>query len=254
MTFSAIRDFGADERLLLSTLAQQAATAVHNARLYQEIEAGYLSTVQAMVQVTDARERYAAGHAERVRAYCAAAADALGLDAGQRGTLELAALFHDLGHVGVPETVLNKPGELTAEEWALVRRHPLLGVSILKQVPRMEAVVPVILQHHERYDGQGYPAGLLGDDSSLLAQVLAVADAYEAMTSTRPHRGALPREQAIAELERNSGTQFSPRVVEALIGATEAADAVETAPSAEHSLLRLLRPGAPQLEAVGAVA
>lgn len=240
VTFGAARDISNDERLLLSTLAQQAATAVHNARLYQEIEAGYLSTVQAMVQVTDARERYQQGHAERVRAYCAAVADGMGLDAAQKGTLELAALFHDLGHVGVPESVLNKPGELTSEEWTQVRRHPLLGVSILKQVPRMEAVVPVILQHHERYDGQGYPAGLLGDDSSTLAQVLAVADAYEAMTSARPHRGALSRDEAVAELQKNSGTQFSPRVVDAFVVATERV--VETAPSAEHSLLRLLRP------------
>jgi hypothetical protein len=248
VTFAPGHDLGADERLLLSTLAQQAATAVHNARLYREIEAGYLSTVQAMVQVTDARERYAAGHAERVRAYCAAAAGALRLDAARTGTLELAALFHDLGHVGVPETVLGKPGALTAEEWALVRRHPLLGVSILKQVPRMEAVVPVILQHHERYDGQGYPAGLLGDDASVLAQVLAVADAYEAMTSARPHRPAMSRAQAVAELRAHSGTQFAPRVVEAFIGATEAA--VQTAPSAEHSLLRLLRT-APATVAIG---
>jgi hypothetical protein len=240
LSYAGAHDFGVDERLLLSTLAQQAATAVHNARLYREIEAGYLSTVQAMVQVTDARERYAAGHAERVRAYCAAAAGALGLAAAQTGALELAALFHDLGHVGVPEAVLGKPGALTAEEWALVRKHPQLGVSILRQVPRMEAVVPVILQHHERYDGQGYPAGLLGDDSSVLAQVLAVADAYEAMTSARPHRGALGRAEAVAELRQHSGTQFSPRVVEAFVRATETA--AETAPSAETSLLRLLRP------------
>jgi HD-GYP domain-containing protein (c-di-GMP phosphodiesterase class II) len=144
--------------------------------------------------------------------------------------------------------VLGKPGELTAEEWALVRRHPLLGVSILKQVPRMEAVVPVILQHHERYDGQGYPAGLLGDDSSVLAQVLAAADAYEAMTSARPHRPARSRAQAVAELRAHSGTQFAPRVVEALVAATEAT--VQTAPSAEHSLLRLLRPTPVQLDAV----
>src|SRR5439155_5351549 len=122
LAYPTPHDFGPDERLLLSTLAQQAATAVHNARLYQEIEASYLSTVQAMVQVTDARERYASGHAERVRAYCAAAAAELGLDQAQRTTLELAALFHDLGHVGVPEAVLNKPGALSPEDWALVPR------------------------------------------------------------------------------------------------------------------------------------
>src|SRR4026207_165024 len=101
---------------------------------------------------------------------------------GQTATLELAAMSHDIGHIGVPETVLNKPGQLNTEEWEMVRKHPLLGVSILKQVPRMETVIPVILQHHERYDGLGYPEGLLGNDTHALAQILAVADAYEAMT------------------------------------------------------------------------
>jgi putative nucleotidyltransferase with HDIG domain len=240
VTFPAIRDVSADERLLLSTLSEQAATAVHNARLYQEIEAGYLSTVQAMVQVVDARERYQQGHSERVRAYALAAATELGLDERHKATLELAALFHDLGHIGVPETVLNKPGDLTRDEWQLVRKHPLLGVSILKQVPRMEAVVPVILQHHERYDGQGYPEGLLGDDTSVLAQVLAVADAYEAMTSARPHRPALTRERAVAELRKNSGSQFAPRVVEAFVAATQAG--VTPVAISENTLLRLLSP------------
>jgi GAF domain-containing protein len=245
VTFSAARDVGADERLLLSTLAEQAATAVHNARLYQEIEQGYLSTIQAMVQVVDARERYQQGHSDRIRAYALAAGRAVGLDERQLSTLELAALFHDLGHIGVPEAVLSKPGALTAEEWALVRKHPQLGVSILRQVPRMEAVVPVILQHHERYDGQGYPAGLLGDDSSLLAQVLAVADAYEAMTSVRPHRPAFGRAEAVAELRRGAGSQFSPRVVEAFVHATEAV--VEVLPTNESALLKLL---APQIRSV----
>src|SRR5579884_2906034 len=220
VAFSAPQDLGADQRVLLATLAEQAATAVHNARLYQEIEQGYLSTIRAVVGVVDARERYAQGHSERVRALCAAAARELGLDARAAATLELAALFHDVGHVGVPEAVLNKPGALSAEEWATVRKHPLLGATMLKRVPRMEGVAQVILQHHERYDGQGYPDGLLGDEAQVSAQVLAVADAYEAMTSPRPHRPALTRQQAVAELRKNAGTQFAPRVVEAFVRAT----------------------------------
>jgi GAF domain-containing protein len=242
VTFATARDVGVDERLLLSTLAQQAATAVHNARLYQEIEQGYLSTIQALVQVTDARERYQPGHAERVRAYAVATGRRLGLDDRQLATLELAALFHDLGHVGVPEAALGKDGALTAEEWAMVRRHPLLGVAILRRVPRLEAVAPVILQHHERYDGQGYPAGLLGDDTSPLAQVLAVADAYEAMTSARPHRAALSRSEAVAELRKNSGTQFAPRAVEALLAAVAVGVSVQEAGAAMQ--LQLLARGA----------
>jgi HD-GYP domain-containing protein (c-di-GMP phosphodiesterase class II) len=116
--------------------------------------------------------------------------------------------------------VLNKPGQLSSDEWEMVRKHPLLGVSILKQVPRMEAVIPVILQHHERYDGLGYPEGLLGNDTHVLAQILAVADAYEAMTSARPHRPALTRQQAVVEIQRGSGSQFAPQVVDAFVKAT----------------------------------
>jgi hypothetical protein len=230
VTFAGPRALSADERLLLSTLAEQAATAVHNARLYQEIEQGYLATVQAMVTVVDARERYAPGHAGRVRAYALATAGALGLDAAAAATLELAALFHDIGHIGVPEAVLAKAGALSAAEWEQVRRHPELGARILARVPRMEAVLPVIVQHHERYDGQGYPEGRLGDDTHPLAQVLAVADAYEAMTSPRPHRPALPRAEALAELRRGAGSQFAPKVVEAFARAT-APDAPLPAPA-----------------------
>jgi GAF domain-containing protein len=220
VTFAGPHELGPDERLLLSTLAEQAATAVHNARLYQEIEQGYLSTVQAMVTVVDARERYAPGHAARVRAYALATAAELGLEARAAATLELAALFHDIGHIGVPEAVLAKAGGLSPAEWAVVRQHPALGAALLKQVPRLEAVLPVIAQHHERYDGQGYPEGRRGQDTHPLAQVLAVADAYEAMTSPRPHRPALSRAAALAELRRGAGTQFAPRVVEAFGRAT----------------------------------
>jgi GAF domain-containing protein len=238
VTFAGAHELGEDERLLLSTLGEQAATAVHNARLYQEIEQGYLSTVQAMVTVVDARERYAPGHAGRVRAYALATAAELGLDARAAGTLELAALFHDIGHIGVPEAVLAKSGQLSAAEWAMVRKHPLLGASILQRVPRMEAVLPVIVQHHERYDGQGYPEGRLGDDTHPLAQVLAVADAYEAMTSPRPHRPALSRPEALAELHKGAGSQFAPRVVEAFVRATAPGKLLPT--PAHPALERLL--------------
>lgn len=219
VSYATVRDFGADEVLLLSTLAQQASTAVHNARLYQEIEQSYLSTIQAMVTAVEGREQYAPGHADRIRSYAIATATALGLEQRQTATLETAAMFHDIGHIGVPETVLSKAGELTTSEWETVRKHPMLGASILKQVPRMEAVVPVILQHHERFDGQGYPNGTLGNDINPLAQILAVADAFEAMTNARPHRPAMSVEAALAEIQQSAGTQFAPRVAEAFVKA-----------------------------------
>jgi len=214
VTYASAHDTTEDQMLLLSTLAQQASTAVHNARLYQKIEQSYLSTIQAMVTVVDARERYAPGHAERIRDLALTAAREMGYEAQEQDALEMAALFHDIGHIGVPETVLSKAGDLTGEEWEMVRRHPILGVSTLNQVPRMEAVVPIILQHHERYDGQGYPHGTLGEDIHPLAQILAVADAYKAMTSARPHRRALTatrRWSACARARAASSRQKSSR-------------------------------------------
>lgn len=179
------------------------------------------SAIRSLVALADAREGYERGHADRVRRYALATARGFMLHQRQIAALELAALLHDVGYVRIPESILTKSGPLTREEWELIRRHPTLGVSIVQSMPRMDTVVPIILQHHERYDGLGYPEGLPGSDTHILAQILGVAEAYEAMTSHRPYRQSLTREQAVAELRKGAGSQFNPIIVEVFVKATQ---------------------------------
>lgn len=179
------------------------------------------NSIRTFVAIADAREGYRNGHSERIRAYAAAAARELVLPDRQVAILEVAALLHDIGCIGVPESILSKPEPLTSEEWRVIRNHPLLGISIVRHAPQMEAVVPIILQHHERYDGQGYPNRLRGTDTHVLAQILAIAESYEAMTRQRPYRRALTHEEAIAELHRGAGTQYHPMIVEVFIKAAK---------------------------------
>jgi HD-GYP domain-containing protein (c-di-GMP phosphodiesterase class II) len=131
--------------------------------------------------------------------------------------VQLGALFHDIGKIGVPDHILKKPASLTEEEWAEMKTHPIIGANLLGEVPNLERIRPIVLAHHERYDGSGYPLGLKGAQIPLAAQIIACADAYEAMISTRPYRAAMSREDALAELLRVRGTQLNPSVVDAFV-------------------------------------
>jgi HD-GYP domain-containing protein (c-di-GMP phosphodiesterase class II) len=126
----------------------------------------------------------------------------------------VAGLLHDIGKIGIPDNVLNKPGQLTGEEWSLVRAHPALGASILAKAPMLSDIIPIVAAHHERFDGRGYPGNAAGENIPLAARILAVADAYDAMTSNRPYRHAMSRQAALDELRSNAGTQFDPNIVE----------------------------------------
>ena len=131
--------------------------------------------------------------------------------------LKYAAILHDIGKIGIPDSILNKPGRLTDEEYRLVKEHPAIGAEIVKQVKALEPVASIILQHQERWDGKGYPYGMKGEDIPMEARIISVLDAYDAMTSDRSYRKALPVQTAIAELKRCSGTQFDPKVVNAFL-------------------------------------
>lgn len=179
------------------------------------LEESHLSIVGALVGALEAKDRYTHGHSAATMFHAVAVARALGLGEDDVAAVQLGALFHDIGKIGIPEAILRKSGPLDQEEWAQMREHPLIGASLLARVPTLERVRPIVLAHHEHYDGTGYPLGLAGDQIPLAAQVIAVADAYEAMTSTRPYRRALPHAEAIRELHAGSGTQFNPRVVSA---------------------------------------
>lgn len=210
-----------EERQFAEAIAAQASLAVENASLYADIERGYFSTVQALAKAIEVKDPYTRGHSERVTTYALMIAEALGLDEREKQKLKYAATLHDIGKIGIAGRVLNKPGALTEEEYTHVKTHPLLGDSIVEPVEFLQEPRPIILHHHERYDGKGYPDGLKGEDIPLSARILAVADAFEAMRSDRPYRRALPLEEAREELIRNAGTQFDPRVVEVFLDILE---------------------------------
>ncbi|MBI4727211.1 HD domain-containing protein [candidate division TA06 bacterium] len=203
---------------MLATLASYAALLLESGRLYEGLETLFFSTIKSMVEAIDAKDPRTRGHSERVRRYSARMAKEMGMSSQDQKMLELAALLHDLGKIGLPDSILNNvKSHLTEEQWRLVKQHPEIGVSILTHVAQLKKVLPAIGQHHERYDGSGYPAGVKGQDISLFARIIAVADAYDAMTTQRTYRPTFDSRQALAELKENSGNQFDPLAVELFI-------------------------------------
>ncbi len=173
-----------------------------------------LSIIYALAATVDAKDSYTYGHSRKVSEYAVALAEKLSLDSEKLSTVRAASLLHDIGKVGVPDSILNKKEPLTEEEWKPIKSHPKLGVEILRHVIDLANCLPAIMHHHERYDGSGYPAGLKGEKIPLEARILSVADSYDAMTSPRPYREQLKMEDAIDELRRCAGTQFDPEIVE----------------------------------------
>jgi len=198
-------------------IAGQAAVALENASLYEDLEMSYFSTVKALARAIEVKDPYTHGHSERVTEYAMAIARQLGLSERDKKNIKYAAALHDIGKIGIARRVLDKPGALTEEEFTHIKTHPQLGESIMEPVGFLKSPREIILHHHERYDGAGYPDGLEGEGIDTGSRILAVADAFEAMMSDRPYREALPLEEAVAELEKNSGSQFDPDVVIAFL-------------------------------------
>ncbi len=173
--------------------------------------------LNALVTAVDNKDRYTRRHSEDVLAHSLLIADQLGLDAETRHTLQVAALLHDVGKIGVPDAVLRKPGRLNEEEYEAIRQHPMMGAVIVGAVPGFEYTLDVVRHHHERWDGMGYPFGLHGEETPLLARLVAVADAFSAMTMDRPYRKGMDREKALSVLETGAGTQWDPNCVRALL-------------------------------------
>ncbi|OGO53242.1 MAG: hypothetical protein A2148_01780 [Chloroflexi bacterium RBG_16_68_14] len=183
----------------------------------KELEEGYQETLHALVSALDVRDSEVHGHSQRVVQLSLQIAAQLGIPPESEAwrDLEHGALLHDVGKIGVPDAILRKPGELTPEEWQLMRQHPAKGCAMLQQVHFLRGAALIAHCHHERYDGTGYPRGLAGEAIPLTARIFAVADAFDAMTSCRPYRQPLSVEEACQEIRRSSGTQFDPQVVEA---------------------------------------
>jgi HD-GYP domain-containing protein (c-di-GMP phosphodiesterase class II) len=168
-----------------------------------------------LVQALETRDFETHGHSERVVTFSLRLGHELGLDKAAMRDLELGALLHDIGKIGVPDAVLRKPAKLNAEEWEKMRLHPMHGQKILRNIKFLEGAARVVCQHHEQWDGSGYPLGLRGEDIDIGARIFAVVDAFDAMISDRVYRKGRPYEDALVELERCSGTQFDPLIVEA---------------------------------------
>ncbi len=199
---------------VFSNFASQAAVAIENTQLYERLQNIYLGIIASLAAAIEARDPYTVGHSARVTKYAVATAEAMGLSDDELEEIRLAGLLHDLGKIGIPDEVLNKPGPLTDDEFMLIKTHPALSMRILEPLPHLGSIVPIIYNHHERFNGSGYVEGKAGDSIPLGARIIAVADAFEAMTSDRPYRSALSKEEAIAELRKGSGTQFDPEVVD----------------------------------------
>jgi putative nucleotidyltransferase with HDIG domain len=222
--------FTGDDVRLLSTIANHLTVAIGNTELYASLQDAYLATVRSLAAAVDAKEPHMRGHSERVAVFARSIAENMGLSHEQCTALEMAAYLHDIGKIGISGHILRKPGPLDEEETATMRHHPLIGANILRPVAFPWSIGPVVRHHHERYDGGGYPAGLRGEEIPILARVLAVADAYEAMIADRPYRKSLTAEGAIAELTSCAGTQFDPRVVDSLIEVLRDSDAESHGP------------------------
>ena len=175
------------------------------------------SAIEALAAAVDARDHYTRNHSEQVSKYALMIGRGLGLGEGEVELLRKAGLLHDVGKIGIPDYVLNKPSSLTKEEAEIIRTHPAMGESIIRKSRNLDAVLPAILHHHERYDGKGYPSGLAGKDIPLLARIIGVADAFDALQANRPYRKSLTIQGAINELRKHSNTQFDPEIVEAFI-------------------------------------
>lgn len=184
----------------------------------EETTKNYLSTVKSLANAIEANDKYTRGHCERVSKISMTIAKAIGIDPEDLSILEFASILHDIGKIGIPSTVLNKEGKLTKEEFDMIKKHPQIGYDILSDVEFLYKSRRILLQHHERIDGKGYPLGLKGQDIDFLAKIISVADAYDAMTSSRPYRKIpLTKEEAIDEMIRGKGTQFEEGVVDCFV-------------------------------------
>ncbi len=177
----------------------------------------FLSAIFSLAKAVDARDQYTHKHSEFVAHYAAALGRAVGLAEGDITKLSIAGLLHDIGKIGIPDAILRKPGKLSEEEWGYMERHPVLGADIISNMEGLSNVVSIVLHHHEKYDGSGYPDGMKGEDIPYMARLLAIIDAYHAMVSDRPYREGLPQDVAIAELRKHRATQFDPELVDRFV-------------------------------------
>lgn len=216
IVFEEDQDFIRQQILkLLYVLAGFFSLALQNAFLFNDLKNSYFNTIQGITNSIEARDPYTRGHSQRVGQIAKAIAEELNWDSEDLELIDWGGMLHDVGKIGINDAILNKPGKLEDEEYKSIKLHPLIGAQIVKDIPFLKPVVPYILEHHERFDGTGYPKGLSGEDISIEGRLLAVADVFDAMTTDRPYQQAFKPEVAVEKILKRANSQFDPNVVEA---------------------------------------
>ena len=210
-------DFDSVDSKLLSSIANESAIYLENAVLFEDAHGLMMGLMHSLTSAVDAKDAYTCGHSERVAMVSKMLAQEAGVNEHDVERIYRAGLLHDVGKIGVPEAVLQKPGRLTAEEFEQMKRHPVIGAHILQDVKQIKDIIPGVLHHHERFDGKGYPGGLAGHDIPLMGRIICLADCFDAMTTTRTYRQAMPLEAALADIRRCAGTQFDPGLTESFL-------------------------------------
>lgn len=207
--------YSLDDQLTLSTLANQTAVAIENARLYEELEDTFEQTVTALANAIDVRDTYTSDHSQQIATWAAETARLLGCTSSEIETIYWGGLLHDIGKIGIPDSILLKPTTLTKPEWEIIMRHPKLGAEMISPIKKLSHIAPIIEYSHERFDGSGYPKGVSGDEIPLGARIVSVVDSFSAMMDERPYKKPMTLSEAIDEIKNNSGKLYDPEVVSA---------------------------------------
>lgn len=213
--------FNIGQNHALSIIASKAASAIENSKLYEELKESYMETLTALANAVEARDTYTRGHTERVWYMAELIAREMGWEEDKLWEVKMGGILHDIGKIGVPDAILNKPEVLTTEEFEVMKQHPACGAKILEGISFLKPAIPYVLYHHERYDGKGYPARLRGEQIPIQGRLMAVVDTFDAITSDRPYRKSKGFKLAIKEIKDCSGSQFDPKVAEILVEAWE---------------------------------
>jgi putative nucleotidyltransferase with HDIG domain len=211
------KPFTKDDLMLADALAAHVSAGIESTQLLRKQRDLFLSTIRILAQAVELRDPYTGGHTLRVTDYSLLLGHQLNLSPREIELIRIGGPLHDIGKIGIDDAILLKPGKLTPEEFEKMKAHTTKGAKILEQVPELAEVIPIVRSHHERWDGKGYPDGLRGENTHRLARIVAVADAFDAMTSTRPYRAGMPADVAFAEVEKQSGRQFDPQVARAFL-------------------------------------
>lgn len=212
-------EYSSGDLKLAAAIAFLLGVSIENSKLYSSLQDTFFQTVKALSETIEKRDSYTGGHVQRVMEYSIVIGKSMGLSKEELDKLKLAALMHDIGKIGIEDNILRKSYLLSDEEYWVMKKHTVYGAEIIQNIKELRGIIPGVRGHHERFDGRGYPDGLEGEDIALLGRIIAVADTFDAMITDRPYRKALTTVEAVKELEKNSGKQFDPEVVNAFIKA-----------------------------------